>query len=612
MSNKVQGTFLQLLALTGVLCSGALPAAEFISKDINAMAGSTTQVGADGYDISGSGHDIWGTSDGFRFVFQRVSGDFEIRARVVSQQDTNEWAKAGVMVRQSLAPGSIFGMIAITPAKGCVFQRRNEPGGECENRECGAARPGNAWLRLTRCGKGVTVFMAADDDGKNWQKVNAEVLDLADPVLVGLFVSSHDTRVLSAASFRNVVLKTEAEAAPEPEAAAAPPEAVAESKPNIPGLSTLDSSAAKPPGAKPAAVGATPEERNLAAALAASAAKLVAAGKTDKARDLCFRALANDEDCAEALFELGKMFEKEGRSIAAGDFLLRAGRQFAKEEASNPTFGSKRLDAERRAKTLNPYGMRITSLMTDYALELGQIAKKVPDSLTQEELADRVAALQLASVVPADKLQWAEKLMAPKQPAKPATADEERRSRFVPIKQEAATSVPPDVERTLKTAGWTTITGAWKKKADNLYEVTDGRLEAPKLNGALQVTFYKGGTGSLKVMVRNKQDDDRGYFSWGSGYGFKVEGNTAKMYTPSSYYGLGNAGGFRPSMERELPLPSATPKFRLLVTINGGALDLTLNEKREHHSNYNLAKDGSFLIGIEGTVTIESPQVLGQ
>ena len=58
--------------------------------------------------------------------------------------------------------------------------------------------------------------------------------------------------------------------------------------------------------------------------LGASAAKLAAEGKPEKAKELCYKALANDEDAAEALYELGKIFEKEGKSTAAGDFLVRA------------------------------------------------------------------------------------------------------------------------------------------------------------------------------------------------------------------------------------------------------------------------------------------------
>jgi PKD repeat protein len=62
--------------------------------------GSVGQTGSVSYSngtftVGGSGADIWGTADGFRFVFQSVNGDGEIKARVASQTNTDGWAKAG-------------------------------------------------------------------------------------------------------------------------------------------------------------------------------------------------------------------------------------------------------------------------------------------------------------------------------------------------------------------------------------------------------------------------------------------------------------------------------------------------------------------------------------
>ena len=49
------------------------------------------------------GRDVWGSSDQFRFVYQPVTGDVEIVARVVSITRAHSWSKAGVMIRESLA-----------------------------------------------------------------------------------------------------------------------------------------------------------------------------------------------------------------------------------------------------------------------------------------------------------------------------------------------------------------------------------------------------------------------------------------------------------------------------------------------------------------------------
>jgi hypothetical protein len=363
------------------------------------------------------------------------------------------------------------------------------------------------------------------------------------------------------------------------------------------------------------AAGVRAEDKQLAAAFAASAGKLAAEGKNDKAKDMCYKALANDEDCAEALFELAKLFEKENNMSAAGDFYVRAGREFGKGEAANPAFTSKRLEAETKIKRLNPYATRFATVMTDYAQELGGITKKSTDSLTLEEAGDRVSSLRLASIVPPDKMPQIDK-PAPKTPAAPAKTaktsssrpdDEDMPPRFK--KKEVVTNVPVDVEKALKAAGWDKITGTWKKVKDNVYEVTDGKLETAKANGAVQVIVHKGG-GKVAALVRNGHRDSYSSFSstysYGTGYGLVLDGATAKMYTPYNYTGL----IYRPYMEREIP--SGGEKTMFLITIAEGALEMTVNAKREHKSNYKLNREGPFAIEIDGTATIESPMAKGQ
>jgi hypothetical protein len=87
------------------LCLGTLHAETFSSRDIGSVGGtgnygynSSTQV----HTLKGSGTDIWGTVDAFRYAYQTLNGDGEIRARVVGQNKTNVWTKAGVMGQISL------------------------------------------------------------------------------------------------------------------------------------------------------------------------------------------------------------------------------------------------------------------------------------------------------------------------------------------------------------------------------------------------------------------------------------------------------------------------------------------------------------------------------
>ncbi|MGD8787010.1 MAG: hypothetical protein PVJ60_06270, partial [Phycisphaerales bacterium] len=82
------------------------------------------------YTINASGTDISGTADEFRFVYKLLSGPGSITAKVESVENTDPWAKAGVMIRQNLEPNSKFTAVFITPGNGCRFQARLTVAGE--------------------------------------------------------------------------------------------------------------------------------------------------------------------------------------------------------------------------------------------------------------------------------------------------------------------------------------------------------------------------------------------------------------------------------------------------------------------------------------------------
>ncbi len=59
------------------------------------------------YVISGSGDNIWFTSDQFHFAWKKLKGDFILTADVqFSGEGSHLHRKAGWMIRQSLDPGS--------------------------------------------------------------------------------------------------------------------------------------------------------------------------------------------------------------------------------------------------------------------------------------------------------------------------------------------------------------------------------------------------------------------------------------------------------------------------------------------------------------------------
>jgi len=128
----------------------------------------------------------------------------------------------------------------------------------------------------------------------------------------------------------------------------------------------------------------------LVLALNTAASRLVTEGKLDKAEGLYYRVLANDENCPEALYELGKMLEKQGKLVSAGEFFNHAIKQFAKIEKPNTAVVAKKQDAERRLNILNPHAIRLAALLNDYSAELDRIGKAYPNQkATQEAIESR-------------------------------------------------------------------------------------------------------------------------------------------------------------------------------------------------------------------------------
>jgi len=58
--------------------------------------------------MTAAGADIWGTADQFHYAYRYLSGGGSIIARVESVEQTDSWAKAGLMIRETLDAGSMF------------------------------------------------------------------------------------------------------------------------------------------------------------------------------------------------------------------------------------------------------------------------------------------------------------------------------------------------------------------------------------------------------------------------------------------------------------------------------------------------------------------------
>ena len=165
--------------------------------------GSWNEVGGTHTIIAG-GDDIFLMKDEFRYVYKQGDRNFNlwsIEACVNSVEDTNDWAKAGVMIRNTLKPNSINAAVVVTPANGVSFQYREETGGNSTSTNIMEITAPH-WVRLTLEREPgydiISAYHANDVAGAPdmWTQIGTEVL-WDDPLYrfkegyIGLCVTSN-------------------------------------------------------------------------------------------------------------------------------------------------------------------------------------------------------------------------------------------------------------------------------------------------------------------------------------------------------------------------------------------------------------------------------------
>jgi regulation of enolase protein 1 (concanavalin A-like superfamily) len=181
---------------------GGLPSPWF-AQDVGAVgvAGTTTGNGTS-FSISGSGADIWNSADAFQFVYRPLAGDGQISARVASLQNTDNWAKAGVMIRDALTPDARYAALLVTPGNGLAFQQRLVTGGTSSYTSGSGVAP--TWVKLVRVGTTINAYRSAD--GLSWTAFGSATVTLSATVYVGLAVSSHSNSVAASVAFDNITV----------------------------------------------------------------------------------------------------------------------------------------------------------------------------------------------------------------------------------------------------------------------------------------------------------------------------------------------------------------------------------------------------------------------
>jgi hypothetical protein len=181
--------------------------------------GSASYHGAtDTWTVTGDGLDIIWYEDHFHYVYKRIRGDGEITARVVSLTGTNlhEWAKAGIMIRESLESGSKFCYVMISGDNGCRCQERTATNAAVFSDTLVATNEQKAihapyWIRLVRQGNEFRAYYSSNPATDPWHELvwSPRTVEMSENVYIGLAVTSHQEGVLCTAECDNVVVEGE-------------------------------------------------------------------------------------------------------------------------------------------------------------------------------------------------------------------------------------------------------------------------------------------------------------------------------------------------------------------------------------------------------------------
>lgn len=203
------------------------PTAGAVASLTDADVGTTGLAGSSSYNngtwtIKGAGADIpvppLTSTDAFHFSFQKLSGDAAIITRVTAIENNDASAKAGIMIRETLAENSPYvglfmrGLTALATWRGATAWSKtniswNNPPKGYQDHYIGRMP---YWLKLEKEGSRITAFHSYDSI--SWTCITSVEIPMRDSVYIGLCVTSHNTSALNTSVFTSVSITNPAPA----------------------------------------------------------------------------------------------------------------------------------------------------------------------------------------------------------------------------------------------------------------------------------------------------------------------------------------------------------------------------------------------------------------
>ena len=118
--------------------------------------------------------------------------------------NTSTNAPVGVIIRETLTPGSKYTFMGISPDGTFRSQSRSGTSGSTASTVSSACAPPNVWARLVRAGN--SLYSCQSTTGTNWTLATSNSITMAANIYFGLAVASGNTNTLNTSTFTNLTV----------------------------------------------------------------------------------------------------------------------------------------------------------------------------------------------------------------------------------------------------------------------------------------------------------------------------------------------------------------------------------------------------------------------
>jgi hypothetical protein len=200
LARRVAGAFIAAAAMLSLAATASAQtmAGGWTATNIGApRLTGTASFNRSVFTISAAGRDIWDRSDQFVYARRPMTGDVDVTVRVDALGSTHASAKAGVMIRTSLAANAAYVYALVTPGRGVMLQWRSTAGATAASGSAVRSIAAPVWLRLSRRGTRITGHYSTN--GTSWSSLGTVSLALPATFDAGMAVTSHDESVRTTA-----------------------------------------------------------------------------------------------------------------------------------------------------------------------------------------------------------------------------------------------------------------------------------------------------------------------------------------------------------------------------------------------------------------------------